>query len=1070
MLKLTDDELIERVEIYETFKKGQQYYSAGRVREIRTNPQHDYFIGNVYGGTAYKSIAEFNTYGDIQSTSCTCYAYKNFSGDCKHIIALLLSIREFERKGKLTVKKSEGDLTNIIHHYRDTKNTQMIPVNLEINYEVLDEESYISLRIGENKLYVVKSLGKFLSNLIDNKSTEFGKNFIFSPTTHCFNREDKEFIEFLKMIYENYEVNYNQYYNHGYNSTFSGKKLMLSPLTEERFFDYMLERKFNMNIYSNTFKDVVVTDEKLEIQFNIKESQDDLILSIQDDMPQAPMTKNGRYFFYGDKIYRLPNEQINTILPIYKEIISKDVKSIRIKGDLKESFISEVLPNVKKHANLSIDENVQNSIYSPTLYATMHFDRIDDIIFGTVLFNYGNLEINPFSSNMPEKLPNKILLRDIETESAILSLLEQSDFKVENGRFFLEEEELIFDFINDIVPQLQKYCEIYYSDSFKNIGLLDSSNFSGGIKLNTGLDMLEFTFDIDGIDINELGDIFKALKEKKKYYKLKDGSFLSLDSKDFDDVVEIFDYLEVGAKDLEDGNIKIPKYRTMYLDKLLKDKGIGYIKKDTDFKKLVRDISEPEDIEYEIPTELNAELRDYQKFGFKWLKTLSNYGLGGILADEMGLGKTIQMITFLLSEKNEKGREPSIVIVPTSLVFNWEEEVKKFAPSLRTLMVIGSKSERKELISTSKDFDLVITSYPLVRRDINDYKSINFRHCILDEAQHIKNFGSLNAKSVKNVKAKQFFALTGTPMENSLSELWSIFDYLMPGYLHSNGRFTAKYEKPITKDNDVLKLKDLNNHIKPFILRRLKREVLKELPDKIEQKLVVEMTKEQKKLYLAYLQAIKGELSDEISSNGYNKSHIKILAGLTRLRQICCHPGIFIDGYKGDSGKLDSLEEIVEEAINGNHRILIFSQFTTMLKKIRISLEGKGVNCLYLDGSTPMIERGELVGQFNKGTGDVFLISLKAGGTGLNLASADMVIHYDPWWNPAVEDQATDRAHRIGQLSTVQVIKLITKGTIEEKIFQLQERKKEMIDKVITEGETLITKLSEDEIMSLFDI
>ena len=447
------------------------------------------------------------------------------------------------------------------------------------------------------------------------------------------------------------------------------------------------------------------------------------------------------------------------------------------------------------------------------------------------------------------------------------------------------------------------------------------------------------------------------------------------------------------------------------------------------------------------------------------MKTLSNYGFGGILADEMGLGKTIQMIAFLLSEKKEKGQEPSLVIVPTSLVYNWEDEVKRFAPSLKTLVVVGTKEERNNLIDDVEDYDLVITSYPLVRKDVEEYRAFTFRHCILDEAQHIKNHGSLNAKSVKNINAKKYFALTGTPMENSLSELWSIFDFLMPGYLLSHGKFSEKFEKPIARDHDNAKLKDLNNHIKPFILRRLKKEVLKELPDKIEQKIVVEMTTEQKKLYLAYLQAIKGELDDEISTKGYNKSHIMILAGLTRLRQLCCHPSVFVEGYKGGSGKLDSLEEIVSEAIEGGHRILIFSQFTTMLGRIRELLESKKIHCLYLDGSTPVLERGELVRDFNRGVGDVFLISLKAGGTGLNLTSADMVIHFDPWWNPAVEDQATDRAHRIGQENTVQVIKLITKGTIEEKIFQLQEKKKEMIDKVITEGETLISKLSEDEIM-----
>ena len=545
---------------------------------------------------------------------------------------------------------------------------------------------------------------------------------------------------------------------------------------------------------------------------------------------------------------------------------------------------------------------------------------------------------------------------------------------------------------------------------------------------------------------------------------------MSLDNKAFDHIVDMLNYLDIEGKDFHDGNVKIPKFRTLYLDKFIRDRGIDYIKKNVNFNRLVQDINDPDDIEYELPKGLTADLRDYQKFGFKWLKTLSNYGFGGVLADEMGLGKTIQMISFLLSEKEEKGSEASIVIVPTSLVYNWEEEVKRFSPSLKTLVVVGNKDERNKLIGTIKDYDLIITSYPLIRRDIGEYRDIFFRYCILDEAQYIKNQESLSAKSVKNIKAKNYFALTGTPMENSLSELWSIFDFLMPGYLLTSKKFIKKYEWPIVKKEDNEKLKELSNQIKPFILRRSKKEVLKELPDKIEQKIVVDMLKDQKKLYKAYLQAIKGEIDDEINAKGYSRSHIKILAGLTRLRQICCHPGIFVEGYNGGSGKLDSLEEIVAEAVASGHRILIFSQFTTMLEKIKKLLEYNKIKTLYLDGGTPIMERSNLVMDFNKGIGDVFLISLKAGGTGLNLPSADMVIHFDPWWNPAVEDQATDRAHRIGQEKTVQVIKLVAKGTIEEKIFKLQEKKKEMIDKVITDGETLISKLSEEEIMSLFDM
>jgi SNF2 family DNA or RNA helicase len=358
----------------------------------------------------------------------------------------------------------------------------------------------------------------------------------------------------------------------------------------------------------------------------------------------------------------------------------------------------------------------------------------------------------------------------------------------------------------------------------------------------------------------------------------------------------------------------------------------------------------------------------------------------------------------------------------------------------------------------------------LIRRDIDLYSTLEFSYCFLDEAQHIKNPNTINAKSVKQIKARGYFALTGTPIENSLTELWSIFDFIMPGYLLSHHKFVKNFESPIIKDSDNKALKELTMHIKPFILRRMKSEVLKELPDKIENKMTAEMTEAQKKLYLAYLLQAKGELAKEISENGFEKSQMKILAALTRLRQICCHPSLFVENYEGESGKLALLEEILEDAIDSKHRILIFSQFTSMLNIIKKVLEDRNISYFYLDGSTKAMERNKMVKQFNEGQRSIFLISLKAGGTGLNLTGADMVIHFDPWWNPSVEDQATDRAYRIGQENVVHVIKLITHGTIEEKIFALQQRKKSMIESIIQPGETLLTKMSQDEIMNLFDM
>jgi SNF2 family DNA or RNA helicase len=382
-------------------------------------------------------------------------------------------------------------------------------------------------------------------------------------------------------------------------------------------------------------------------------------------------------------------------------------------------------------------------------------------------------------------------------------------------------------------------------------------------------------------------------------------------------------------------------------------------------------------------------------------------------------------------------------------------------------VVAGTPIERKEIIEQYKDIDVLITSYPLIRRDVSTYETIDFHTVFIDEAQFIKNDSSLNAKSVKRLQAKHKYALTGTPIENSLSELWSIFDFIMPGFLGSHFKFVEQYEKPILNE-DKEALEDLHLHISPFILRRMKKDVLTELPDKYESKMLTELSEDQKKLYMSYLDNIRNEIHTELSEGGLDKSRMKILAALTRLRQICCHPSTFLDNYQGGSGKLDLLMELVSEAIAGDHRILIFSQFTSMLRIIEEDLKEMNIEYFYLEGSTPTQERNESVKRFNNGEGKVFLISLKAGGTGLNLVGADTVIHYDPWWNPAVEDQATDRVYRIGQQNKVHVLKLITKGTIEEKIFKLQRKKKDLSDSIISSKEVFINKLSREELEELF--
>ena len=439
-------------------------------------------------------------------------------------------------------------------------------------------------------------------------------------------------------------------------------------------------------------------------------------------------------------------------------------------------------------------------------------------------------------------------------------------------------------------------------------------------------------------------------------------------------------------------------------------------------------------------------------------------------------GKTIQMLSVIVdyaynTKKEEIPKRASLVVSPSSLTLNWQNEANKFASDLKTLVIRGTLTERKKQIKEIENYDLVITSYDLLKRDIEYYeeKKYTFRYIVADEAQYLKNSHTQNAKTIKQIKADTRYALTGTPIENSLSELWSIFDFIMPGYLFNYKKFKSLYEVPIVKDQNENAMKKLKMLIEPFVLRRNKKEVLTELPDKTVTILNNEMEEEQRKIYLTYLAQAKQEIAEQIEINGYEKSHIQILAALTRLRQICCHPGLFISNYREGSGKLEQCMEILEEAVNGGHKILLFSGYTSMFEIIEKELKEKNIKYFKLTGATKVDERIELVDEFNRNPEiKVFLISLKAGGTGLNLTGADMVIHYDPWWNISTENQATDRAYRIGQKNNVQVYKLITKNSIEEKIYELQEKKSKLADNMLDTKTTFINKFSKDEIMNLF--
>lgn len=561
---------------------------------------------------------------------------------------------------------------------------------------------------------------------------------------------------------------------------------------------------------------------------------------------------------------------------------------------------------------------------------------------------------------------------------------------------------------------------------------------------------MSMKLNIEGVDSNEYRELFSSYKNNNRLYRMKNGAYLDLKDNDLEQAFKLIDILNI-YNDFD--NMKIANNKAIYLEKLIEEEDLSFVNGSKYVSNVVKKFDKVKSKNYEVPKDLNATLRDYQVSGFEFFKTLSDYQFGGILADEMGLGKTIQTIAFLLSNKDKK----SIVITPTALIYNWKNELEKFAPTLKVGLLHAAKSEREKILDNIDNYDVILTTYTTYKNDIDKYKNINFDYCIIDEAQNIKNPDAIITKAIKNVNAKVKFALTGTPIENNLMELWSIFDFIMPGYLYNKSKFKSIF---VNNDKNIIELKNL---IKPFILRRTKKEVITELPDKIEQKIIIDLEKEHKRAYKGYVNLITRKIKEN------NQDNITVFSYLTKLRQLCLSPELMVKNYQGKNSKLDVLINIINDS--SDEKILVFSQFTKVLEVIGKRLNEENISYSYLDGKTSAKDRVKLVEEFNTNNNKVFLISLKAGGTGLNLTSANIVVHFDPWWNPAVEDQASDRAHRIGQKNVVNVIKLIAKGTAEERVINLQETKKELIEDVINgnlDNSSTLKNLSKDDIIDLF--
>ena len=1035
---------------------------------------------------------------EIYSCSCSCGRGSVYSRPCVHEKALLKYFLDRAEENPARPVSTSLQVRSMVREYtnrevaRIAERQKETPVELIPRLLIRRQDIRVEFRVGRGRGYVVKDLVEFSAAMERGAFVEYGKGLAFYHSRGAFAEDSRKLLDMVLELSDSYREHYLEFKKNLYTPVPPIRELNLSRVRRDRFFELMAGRGLEAEDDQGRKRDLLVCRGEPELSVCVRRAG---ARGIRVSLDRDVVTFSGEKHLYvmkGNRLY-ICGEDFSREMEVFFTQMTQGIQApyeVTVNEKDVPLFYERVLRRLEEFGLLK-SEGVELESYRPeALKASFLLESPgpNQVVLRPKL-SYGSYSFHPVED---EHVPS-VIVRDVPGEFRVSQVLTKY-FRYRdpetNDLVIRDDETALFRFLSEGIAELGQLGEVLLADGMENLKVLPPRNVSVGIRASDGW----LTLNVDAGDLSgaQLGEILKAYREKKPYYRLKGGEFLTLSDDGLLTVARMMDY--AAAQDGKDGKdnapgivFRVPQYRALYLDSLYRERHDIRLERDSHFKAIVRGMKSVEDSDFEVPETFAGVLRGYQKIGFRWLRTLDFFGFGGILADDMGLGKTVQVISVIYdearkikcggagkcdSEENaegeadasEKPAEPavSLIVCPASLIYNWECEFMKFAPSLRVLLITGSAAEREEKLRTAADHDVVITSYDLLKRDLSLYEGIHFRFQVIDEAQYIKNPSTQSARAVKAVQARTRYALTGTPVENRLSELWSIFDFLMPGFLYSYQRFKERFESPIVREGDEDAVGMLRRMTGPFILRRLKHDVLTELPEKLETVVYSQMEGEQKELYAARALQLKETLEG-------CENKIQILAALTRLRQICCDPRLIYDNYSGGSAKLETCMELLNSGVEAGYRILLFSQFTSMLELIRRRLDEAGIASLLLVGETSKEERQQRVSAFQRGEAPVFLISLKAGGTGLNLTKADMVIHYDPWWNVAAQNQATDRAHRIGQEKTVTVIQLITRGTIEENILKLQQAKASLADQVVTDENVSLGSLSFEEIAGLLE-
>lgn len=1059
-MKLSELDIKEYFSTHD-YKLGNEYQRNSRVHSLTIHKENgEEFVSCTVRGSHFYTVTMRFKEKDILA-SCTCPRFKD-AGKCKHLAAAML---EYSRRPEAREPEtSDSNAQNLLRTYLSlASRTDTAPAGTAVrlmpmlDFHYWEQRGYLirypslTFKVGGNRLYVVKSVTSLLQSWQANHSVYYGKQLTLDPALVYFDDVSLRLMDILRGQFEEFKSLVSQPRDPWvqYAASSEENSVTLSGAAFDAFFD--LYKETSVALTDGTSLQLADGDPRVVLTVTPQGTTVQLEWSLPDD--DLLFGSNSRLYACNvAHLLRCSDGFCKNLLPL----LSVKNTSMRIAARDMPTFCSCVLPAVANHVTLEDPQGCLSAYTPDECQPCYYFDLQSALgLVCDLVFRYGSKKV-PSGTSPDQKLAIK---RDLLAErNAVQALTRYLEPIANEKSFHLSDEDAIADFMSDGIDTLRTFGDVFVSEQLRNKRITPSKP-TVGVSVSNGL----LTLDIDTGEFppEELEALYASLLRKKRYHRLRDGRYLALNDSPYEKVAEIAHMTQLSAKDLKSGHSTMPAYRALYLSETLADAAGVQITRDNNYRALIRQFKEVSDRDDPLPPGFDDILRPYQKTGFHWLKMLDENGFCGILADEMGLGKTIQVIAYLSTVTRAVTGLPSLIVCPASLVLNWAEECARFAPSLQVSVILGTVPERTALLANLGSTDVLVTSYDLLKRDTERYENLSFYCCVLDEAQNVKNQTTRASHSVKAIVCRHRFVLTGTPVENRLSELWNLFDFLMPGYLFTQKRFEDKIEKPIIQSDDPAARRQLLTLVHPFMLRRLKADVLKELPPKVEHLRKIALSTEERKTYLAAVEAAKQEM---LASNA---GKFQIFAVLTRLRQICCDPNLCYSNFEGPASKLDACLELCAGLVENGHQILLFSQFTSMLDILAGRLDDAGISHYTLEGSTEKTRRAQLVKEFNAGGASIFLISLKAGGTGLNLTAADVVIHYDPWWNMAAQNQATDRAHRIGQQAHVQVYKLIAKDTIEERILELQNKKQSLLDFVSENEDTDLLLLPKEDLLAL---